>query len=519
MEMARIFYGGNIITLNPDLPSAEALTVIDDRIAHVGSLDEARQLAGSGAELKNLEGSTLIPGFTDNHIHMAFTGFTRGQPELRNLDADKIITDLKKVNPNPGKKDVIFGAGWDYTGCPEPNKHILDEAFPNNRVFLLQHGGHGVWLNSVALRYYGITRNSKNPPGGEIVKDDSGEPTGVVREFSHWKYTIEWLFRTLNPKWAYENFAIALLLYRRAGITSVQDNTWIPTHIRSLRRLKNEGELSARFSCWHMGEVPLLAAWMSSRRFDPLYIKPGPYKYFIDGTFTTRTAWLSYEYADEPGNSGKGINEKKITGILMKLARKNRQGAFHAIGDKSISTFLDAMEKVYKRYPEARNLRFRLEHAQLIREEDISRLRDMKIMICAQPHAMSDPEKDVKLLGEERAREAYPYRKLLDAGINLSFGSDFPSETTFEPLIGIHLAVNRPREMAITPMEALNCYCKNAAFNEFAENEKGMLEAGYLADMAVLDKNPLTVAPDEIWNIVVKETILGGQTVYSRIDL
>jgi len=263
-----------------------------------------------------------------------------------------------------------------------------------------------------------------------------------------------------------------------------------------------------------MGAIPLFAHWLERKRFEPPSFHRGPWKYLLDGTFTTRTAWLSYDYADEPGNSGKGTPEKKILHILMRLARRRHQGAFHAIGDRTITTFLDALEQVCQVYPAARELRFRLEHAQLIAEDDIPRLKELNVLIAAQPHAMAYEAKDRGLLGEERAHAAYPFRKLLDAGVPLSFGSDYPGEATYAPLLGMHLAVNRPSELAITPDEALACYTTGSAYAEFAENSKGMIKEGYLADLTVLDRNPLKVPHAEIKDITVKETILGGRTVF-----
>ena len=171
---------------------------------------------------------------------------------------------------------------------------------------------------------------------------------------------------------------------------------------------------------------------------------------------------------------------------------------------------------MYDRHPDAQRLRFRLEHAQLIKDTDIPRLADLHVLICAQPHALAFEEKDKTLLGAERAHDAYPFRKLLDAGVALSFGSDYPGEETFAPLYGMHLAVNRTDGRSITTEEALACYTSGSAFAEFAEDAKGKLKEGFLADLTVLDGNPLKVDPQNLMNINVVETIVGGKTVYRR---
>ena len=512
--MTQILTEADIITGDRDNPNPESLAITDDTISFVGSFDEALRRFGPEAEVRKLGNRTLVPGFNDNHFHLAISGWIKRLPDLTGLSAQEIADTLVEAYPEPAKGQIINGGGWDYPACPNPHKSILDEAFPNNPVLITQFGGHATWMNSAALKRYGVTSQTKDPERGEILKDEDGEPTGIVREFRSGRQQLEFLPKILSRRWAYDCMKVSLKVLRESGVTSVQDNTWFPPHIDAVRKLHEKGELTSRLSCWHMGEIPPFAHWMRLKKFRPPHFHRGPWKYLLDGTFTTRTAWLSYEYADEPGNSGKGIPEEKISKILTNLAKQNRQGAFHAIGDKAISTFLDALEKMYDRYPEADKLRFRLEHAQLIRDEDIPRIRDLKVLICAQPHAVAFEEKDQTLLGEERAQNAYPFRKLLDAGIDLSFGSDYPGEATLAPLYGIHLATNRPDGLSITPKEALECYIGGSAFAEFAEDSKGKLKEGFLADLVILDRNPLKVDTKEIKDIKVVETITGGKTVF-----
>ena len=514
MAKFQIITDADIVTGDPGNPNPESLVIEADRITFAGDLDKAVRRFGPDIEIRKLNGSTVVPGFNDNHIHMAISSWTAGFPNLAGLSAGEIVVRLKSVYPSPAKGQFLRGTDWDYPACPNPHKSILDKEFPDNPVLLSQYGGHGTWMNSAALKHYGVTRRSKDPVAGEILKSADGEPTGIVREYRNTKMMIEYAIRFLSRRWAYDYLENSLKLLREAGVTSVQDNTWFPPHVESIRRLYNEGRLTSRFSCWHMGEPSFIAHWMRFKRFEPPFFHRGVWKYILDGTFTTRTAWLSYEYADEPGNSGKGASGEKMFKILSSLAKHRRQGAFHAIGDRTISTFLDALARVYDRYPDAHRLRFRLEHAQLIRDEDINRLKELKVLIAAQPHAMTAEEKDKGLLGAERARCAYPFRKLLDAGIPLSFGSDFPGEKTYAPLFGIHLAVNRPEDLSITPAEALACYTSGSAFAEFAEDAKGRLKEGFLADLTLLDANPLKVDPKEIKEIKVVETIMGGRTVF-----
>jgi predicted amidohydrolase YtcJ len=189
---------------------------------------------------------------------------------------------------------------------------------------------------------------------------------------------------------------------------------------------------------------------------------------------------------------------------------------FHAIGDGAIHEFLDTFERLQKDYPSLKERRIRLEHAQLVHPDDVPRLRDLGILISAQPSAMANPKKDASLLGEERAQRAYSYRSFLDAGVHLSFGSDMPGEPVFDPLLGIHHAVNRAGPERITPLEALRCYTMGSAYAEFKENEKGSIIPGKYADLVLLSQDPLTIPPEKIKETTVDMTMVGGKIVYTR---
>jgi hypothetical protein len=211
-------------------------------------------------------------------------------------------------------------------------------------------------------------------------------------------------------------------------------------------------------------------------------------------------------------------DEVDIERILRGLCRKRRQGAFHIIGDKGLSRFLDAAEKVEKDYPNLPELRMRIEHAQLVDPRDIPRLRDLGIIIAAQPSALAAQAKDIQLLGEARAERAYPYRALIDEGVHLSFGSDIPGEATYEPIGHIHMTVNRSWPGRISAEEALRCYTVESAYAEFQENQKGRLAPGMLADFAVLSQDITTVPPEKIRETRVEMTVVGGRLVYDRAE-
>lgn len=512
-----ILVNGNVITMDKKKPRAAAVVIADGRIRFVGTNTEATGEAAPDAQRIDLAGKTVIPGFNDNHLHTIPFGHHISVPDLSGLDQKQILETLRDYYRDAAPRDLILAYRWDYTRCPHPDKSILDEAFPDNPVILVQFSGHGLWLNSSALKMMGISRNSGNVTGRTVIRDNSGEPTGIIREMSINRY-IARHFKRINRKRERSVPFInrSLEIYRIHGITSVQDNTWFFQTVGTLKKMVSEGELTCRFSCWAYGENNLASFLL--RRQSPVgdWITMGPEKFFLDGTFSARSAWLSEPYTNDPGNCGGGRSREEIKALLLPVVKKRRQAAFHAIGDRAVKEFLDAVEELSGCYPYIPDLRLRLEHAQLIRPEDIERIRHLGIIVAAQPSALEDPAKDVDLLGTGRARRAYPYRSLLDNGVHLSFGSDVPGERSVNPLLCLHYAVNRQGDEAIDIEEGLRCYTAGSAYAEFKENKKGRIAEGMLADLAVLSDDPTRVEKDRIKDISVEMTVVDGHIVYKK---
>lgn len=511
-------------TLDTRTPEAYFLESQGGKIVRVGSRREWEQIEAHLSlrererRVRNLNGRTVVPGFNDNHIHTVAYGDMLSRVRLGGMGPREIVALLKEHYADPPKNQTILAQGWDYDWVPDPRKELLDEAFPNNPVILLQFSGHGAWVNSRVLHTLGITRDSPDPPGGVIVKDSTGDLTGVLRDAAilplHQKRFIA---LHADPRKNRRFLVRALRSYAGLGITSVQDNTWFPTTLLHLMALRASGALTCRFTCWPYGPAPTMARMMGIPGTGGSFVRIGPWKYFLDGTFSTKTAWLHEPYPGEPDNTGSPTGSPVYyRRLVYKAARKRRQTAFHAIGDRAVSTLLDAVEEVAQRFPEVTRLRLRLEHAQLVRKEDMPRLRRLGVLVAAQPHAMWHPEKDRAILGDARYEEAYPYRSLIDAGVHLSFGSDVPGEDTVDPLYGMHLAVNRRGREAITAQEALRCYTAESAYAEGLERRKGTLAPGRLADFVVLSDDPLTIAPDHIKEIGVLETVVAGRSVFQR---
>jgi len=507
---------GNFVTMDRARPRASAIAVADGRIICVGSDREAMEAAG-GAEVRDLGGSTVIPGFNDNHVHAVYMGDHALAPDLSGLDGPEIVALLKTRYPDPVPGEIIRAFNWDYPSCPNPRKELLDAAFPRNPVVLSQFSGHAQWLNSAALSANGLERIKAK--SGCILRDRGGEPTGIVRDLPNSPLSKK-RNRSVyfDERMREERIGIALETFARCGITSVQDNAWYVPQLLGLRRRFAAGKLTARFALWTRGSLPRHRAAMDAAfalgAGVPDWIREGPVKFFVDGAFSTRNACLFEPFLDARPEESGGADPRPPTRELDFIARKRRQGAFHVIGDKGVALFLDAYEEVLRNRPGLRGLRVRIEHAQLVREADIERIARLGLLVAAQPTALGSPEKDERLLGRERALRAYPFRSLLDAGVRLSFGSDIPGESSCDPIRAIHLAVNRAGPERITAEEALRCYTEGSAYAEFAEDRKGTLAPGKLADFAVISQDITAVPGSRIMDTVVLETVVGGRSVY-----
>lgn len=527
-----LLFNGNIITVDSTTSKPEAVFIKGSRIYFTGTLQDARKLTDANTITINLKGRTLIPGFNDNHTHTLAAGSFYSEAILWNKTCEEIAVIISQEAKTKKPGELISGNSWDYTTCPKPHKSLLDKAAPNNPVFLTQYSGHAAWVNSRMLEEMGIDKNTPDPKGGQIVRDDKGEPTGILRDTAMGTSEYgKFIKQILSPSLHKKLITKALILYKEAGITSVQDNTWEPFTVRLLKKYRNSQELSTRFTCWPMGNSPLYYAftWFASFDKNDYWVRKGLVKYFADGAFSTRTAWLSQEYADEPGNFGSPrYTTQELETIVMEAAKEKQQITFHAIGDRAVTEVLNAVEKAQAVYPWTNTLRFRIEHIQIINPNDIQRMKNLGIVACVQPFTLCNPKKDETLLGKARAKKAYMFYSIYKAGIPVAFGSDIPAEVDYQPLLGIYYAVTRKskdgtmgplnKDECFSPYEALYCYTMGSAYAEFMENEKGSITKGKLADFVVLSDNLLTVPVHTIKDIKVLMTITGGRIVYKHND-
>ncbi|MEW6525447.1 MAG: amidohydrolase [Spirochaetota bacterium] len=527
-----LFFNGNIITVDNTTLKPEAVFIKGGRIYFTGTIQDALTLTDVHTIKINLKGRTLIPGFNDNHTHTLAAGSFYSEAILWNKTCEEIVAIIEQEAKTKKPGELISGNSWDYTTCPKPHKSLLDKAAPNNPVFLTQYSGHAAWVNSRMLEEMGIDKNTPDPKGGQIVRDEKGEPTGILRDTAMGTSEYgKFIKQILSPSLHKKLITKALTLYKEAGITSVQDNTWEPFTVRLLKKYRNSQELSTRFTCWPMGNSPLYYAfnWFTSFDKNDHWVRKGLVKYFADGAFSTRTAWLSQEYADEPGNFGSPrYTTQELETIVMEAAKEKQQITFHAIGDRAVTEVLNAVEKAQAVYPWTKTLRFRIEHIQIINPNDIKRMKNLGIVASVQPFTLCNPKKDETLLGKARAKKAYMFYSIYKAGVPVSFGSDIPAEVDYQPLLGIYYAVTRKskdgtmgplnKNECFSPYEALYCYTMGSAYAEFMENEKGSITKGKLADFVVLSDNLLNVPVHTIKDIKVLMTVTGGRIVYKHND-
>lgn len=513
-----VISGGSILTMDPAQPRAEALLLRGNRIAAVGTNAAVRGEARVGAQWLDLHGRTVVPGFADSHLHLAALGARDRAVSLAGLSKPEILEVLRDHEKQLKTNETLIAYDWDFPSCPDPHRRDLDAAFPDRPVILFQFSGHGAWVNTEGLALLGVTEKKSSWGVGGADRDEGGKHTGVLREPAQAPRAKRvYLKQDLNFARIREDVAHAMNRLAAVGVTTAHDNTWFPWILSIIQRLHRTGTQKVRLSCWSPGFLPPIDILFSLKRFDADWYRFGPRKYFIDGAFSSHSAWLTEPYADQPENSGQGLPSARLATILRRANRRERQIACHSIGDAATAAFLDAVESVGVEI--SRPLRHRIEHGQLIRPEDFRRIADSGVIVSAQPHAACDPEKDTALLGDTRAGRAYPYRSLIDAGIHVAFGSDYPGEQSFAPLEGIHHAVNRAGDEAISPEEALECYTAGGAYAEFREGDKGRIRSGYLADLAILSDDPTEVDPRRIRAITVDFTVVDGDVVFARQGL
>jgi predicted amidohydrolase YtcJ len=526
-----ILLSGKIWTGDPARPGAEALAARGGRIVAVGADVEISRLKGPRTVLLEAKGRRVVPGLIDAHTHMTMGGLNLLAVDLRRTkdeaDFTRRLALYAKTRP-PGT--WVTDGAWDHEQWSPPRlptRALLDPATGDRPVCLSRQDGHMMVCNSLALNLARITRETPDPPGGVIVRDGSGEPTGVLKDAAMGAIFAVRPART--PDELLEALRAAMKEAARVGVTSVQDLPGNPGDLDAWAKLREMGELTLR-----VNYRPPLSEWQrardrrSSMRNDE-WLRVGGVKGYVDGSLGSSTALFFDPYVDDPRNSGVyaaeaiplGKLEERVAGADL----AGLQVEIHAIGDRANAEILDLFERVERRNG-LKDRRFRIEHAQHLRAADIPRFASLGVVASMEPyHAIDDGRWAEKRIGRQRCQGTYAFRSLLDAKARLAFGSDW-DVAPLSPMLGVYAAVTRRTidgrnpggwypGQKITVEEALRAYTAGAAYAAFEESEKGTLEPARLADFVVLSADPFAIAPEQVEKIEVDATVVGGRVVHS----
>jgi predicted amidohydrolase YtcJ len=534
-EADLVIVNANVRTMDAKQSSAQAVAVYGNRIAAVGATEEIKRLAGARTRVVDAKGALVLPGFNDSHVHFLSGGFQLASVDLRDAPTPQEFAErIRRFAASLPKERWITGGDWDHErwpGAPLPTKELIDSFTADRPVFVNRLDGHMALANSYALKLAGITRDTPDPPGGLIVRDPkTGEPTGILKDAAQTPVYNAVPEPSLDEK--LEAGRAATNHAASHGVTSVQDMS-AGTSVGVYQVMLARGELRTRVYAvsplpdWErLGRVGVL------RAFGGDMLRIGGLKGFADGSLGSTTALMFEPYNDAPDTRGLPGDEMFPEGEMLKRVRgadaAGLQVMIHAIGDKANDSILTIYEQVAREHGE-RDRRFRIEHAQHLRAEDIKRFGRARIVASMQPyHCIDDGRWAEKRIGHERAKGTYAFRTLLDTGATLAFGSDW-SVAPLDPILGIYAAVTRRTldgknsggwipEQKITVEEAVRAYTFGSAFAEFAEAAKGTLTPGKLADIVILSQDVFKIDPVEIEKVRVRMTIMDGRVVYENKD-
>ena len=539
-----ILRNGKIVTMDDRWPQVSALAVKGDRISAVGSDRDMLRYIGTETQVIDLKGMLAIPGFIEGHGHFYSLGASLMELELRNAENwDAIITLVAEEAKNKRPGTWIVGRGWHqdkWDREPQPNVEglpthdKLSAVSPQNPVFLSHTSGHGVFVNEAAMKASGISERSVDPPGGEIVRDENGEPIGMLREYAA-QPVRDALKAYQNQRSAQEvemNMRQQVLLAAqnaiKNGITSFQDmgSTW--EELDHLKIMATEGSLPIRL---YMA-VQEPAVEMEERLADYRLVGYGNNfltircigEKVLDGALGTHGGWLLESYTDLPRSFGLNVTPVPEIQYSAELAIKHDyQLAIQGIGDRAARELFNIYEEQFTMHPEKKDLRWRIEHAQVTHPDDLPRYSELGVIPGIQGiFACSDGPWVVDRLGEERTKErGYVFRSMAESGAIIMNGTDPPVEE-IDPIASFHCSVTRELpdgsifqpEQRLTRDQALRSYTINNAFAAFEEHLKGSITPDKLADITVLSKDIMSVSEDEILETEIIYTILGGKIVY-----
>jgi len=529
---------GKVWTGVSALPEAEAVAVSGMHILAVGDSAAILKLAAPGAKIVELHGRRVLPGFNDAHVHVTWGGEQLVSVHLTDAASPaefraRIAAFAKKAP----KGSWIVNGSWDHerwTPVALPTHQLIDDVTPDNPVAVTRTDGHMLLANSYAMRLAGIDKGTKNIPGGVIVRDAEGNPTGIFKDAA-----VPLILKMIPEQQQNQveaEFLAAQAVAAENGVTSFQDMALLddkqgPVKVRALQSLQRQGKLKIRVAenLRLSAAVPMAELGIEADFKDSLF-HLGGLKSFADGGLGASTAWFFEPYSDAPSNRGIAGSEmqdqEKLYAEFKDADRARLQLITHAIGDRAIHEILNMYERLEKE-DGSRDRRLRIEHAQHLKADDIPRFAELRVIASVQPyHAIDDGRWAEKRIGPERIKTTYAFRSLLDAGATVAFGSDWPV-APLSPLTGIYAAVTRRTidgknpggwqpQQKVTVAEAVKAYTYGAAFAEGEEQVKGTIEAGKMADLIVLQEDIFAIDPIRIQDVKVDSTYLGGSLIYQR---
>jgi predicted amidohydrolase YtcJ len=520
-----------IWTVDTAHPEGQAVAVLGDRIAAVGTDDDVSGWRGPQTKTIDAGGKLLLPGFNDSHVHFVSGGAQLDNVQLNDAtSAQEFARRIGERAKTTAKGSWILGGDWDetkWTPAEFPTKELIDPVTGDTPVFVSRYDGHMGLANSAALRAAGITAQTVDPPGGAIVRDAKGNPTGALKDAAQ-----DMLYQHVPPLSHEERLhAVRRALAHAAslGVTSVQHMSADYADIAVYDELRDRGELTARIYA-----APLITDFQSlakigvRRAFGDSYLRIGAVKGFADGSLGSRTAYFFEPFSDTPGNRGLLSDEMQppaaMRDRMMKADATGIQLCTHAIGDQAISIILDFYADIVKEHGPG-DRRFRIEHAQHMAAKDFDRFAKLVVIASMQPyHAIDDGRWAEGRIGHDRASRTYAFRTFLDHGVRLAFGTDW-DVAPLNPMLGLYAAVTRATldgknpngwfpEQKLTVAEAVEAYTMGSAYAEFQDREKGSITPGKLADLVILSDDIFKIDPVKIRDVKVLKTIVGGKLVW-----
>jgi predicted amidohydrolase YtcJ len=526
-----IIRNAKIWTVDKNQPTAQAVAVLDDRIVAVGSNESVEAWRGAHTQMIDASGKLLLPGFNDSHVHFVDGGLSLDGVQLNDAtSAAEFARRIGEKAKSKPKGEWLKGGDWDetkWTPATMPTKELIDPLTPDTPVFISRYDGHMALANSVTLRLAGITAQTPDPPGGVIVRDAQGNPTGALKDAA-----MDYVFKITPPLSHDERLrAVRRALAHAAslGVTSVQHMNPDYADIAVYSELLERGELITRIYA-----APLIPGVDDQVKigirhsFGGPYLRIGALKAYADGSLGSGTAYFFDSFNNAPNNRGLLSDEMHPVSLMQdRMMRADAAGlqiCTHAIGDQGISIILDLYSEVTKAHGD-RDRRFRIEHAQHMAAKDFDRFAQLHVIASMQPyHAIDDGRWAEERIGHDRASRTYAFRTFLEHGVRLAFGTDW-NVAPLNPMFGLYAAVTRATldgknpngwfpEQKLTVAEAVEAYTMGSAYAEFQDKDKGSITPGKLADMVLLSDDIFAIPPAKIRDVKVTRTWLGGKLIW-----